>query len=152
MNIATPWALKSSQLQDASKQPIHQFFQEHRQALRQAVRLLGGADAAVLVDELTDALTREPVASPRTMALLQELDDLLSLENVDDPDRVECGHFAEIDPSDPIVEEICLLTDGLHNALHAQRARACQDQSTVSQRRNLQSAATLPPAQVGAAQ
>jgi len=42
-----------------------------------------------------------------------ELHDLLTLQNVGDPEREECGYFADIDPADSVVEDICLLSDGL---------------------------------------
>jgi hypothetical protein len=44
---------------------------------------------------------------------MKKLHDLLTLQHVADLDREECGYFAEIDPADPAVEEICLLSDGL---------------------------------------
>lgn len=42
---------------------------------------------------------------------------ILTLEHVHDCDRDESGYFAEIDPADPIVEDICLLADGLRDVM-----------------------------------
>lgn len=59
-------------------------------------------------------------AEPLTRATkkdLQAMLDILSLEHVDDFDRPEAGYFAAIDPADPVVANICLLTDGLRAAL-----------------------------------
>ncbi|WP_159964066.1 hypothetical protein [Profundibacterium mesophilum] len=47
---------------------------------------------------------------------LNALEDLLGLENVQEMDSVEAERFARIDPSDPVVEEICLRLDGLRQA------------------------------------
>lgn len=52
------------------------------------------------------------------MRLLYNLEDLLFLREVDNPDRIEASLFALIAPYDPIVEEICLLADDLQAALH----------------------------------
>lgn len=51
--------------------------------------------------------------SRRTTGLLSQLKDILFLEHVDNPERVESGFFAAINPADPVVEDICLLADGL---------------------------------------
>ena len=53
------------------------------------------------------------------MEALDDLLDLLMLEHVHDPDRIEAGRFALIDPASPVVEEICLLADGLNARLEA---------------------------------
>lgn len=78
--------------------------------------LLGGPVAEARVHRLIDDLS---LASPLNSRLKRELDfleDLLSLEQVQDFDSVEAERFALIDPSDPVVEEICLLLDGLREA------------------------------------
>jgi hypothetical protein len=98
---------------------IHTFFVDHRDALRHAASLLGGHDAEKLVDEITEVLNRAQEPSRRAVELLYKLEDLLALEHVSDPDRVETGFFASIDLLDPVVEEICLLTDDLRSAMSA---------------------------------
>ncbi|MEQ3672352.1 hypothetical protein [Pseudophaeobacter sp.] len=63
------------------------------------------------------ALSRELAPSRRTAGLLKQLREILFLEHVDDPGRIESGVFAAIDPADPVVEDICLLAEGLAQAL-----------------------------------
>ncbi|WP_299362714.1 hypothetical protein [uncultured Paracoccus sp.] len=72
---------------------------------------------------IADEVPRAPVITRRQHRLLLELLDILSLEHVDNPDRDECHHFARIDPADPVVEEICLPTDELHEARRPGTAR-----------------------------
>lgn len=101
---------------------LHRFVQDHRLPLWHAARLLGGHDAAIIVDDLFQSLGREPVPGRRSMRLAQSLLQLLRLDHVHDDTRVEAGFFACIDPVDPAVEEICLLCDGLTTAIEAARA------------------------------
>ncbi|WP_162617621.1 hypothetical protein [Yoonia maritima] len=117
MNIATPLALKPTLPHQQAVFPIHGFIELNRDALHHAARLLGGCDGAHTVDQISDALSRELAPSRRTSDLLKQLRDILFLEHVDDPDRVESGFFAAIDPANPVVEDICLLADGLAQAL-----------------------------------
>ena len=119
MNIAVAHKFTTTEAAQDCCSAIHRFISAHRDALRNAARLLGGYNAIHLVDGIVDALDREHQPSRRTTDLLHDLEDLLALENVGDPDRVESGYFAMIDPSDPAVEEICLLTDQFREALHA---------------------------------
>lgn len=96
---------------------ICSYVAEHRSALWNAARLLGGYERAALVDRLADELSQAPRLSSRGRLLLDQLLSLLTLQNAHDPDGVEAGFFAVIDPADPVVEEICLLADGLRNAM-----------------------------------
>lgn len=97
--------------------PLHAYFEQNGEGLRHAARLLGGYDAMQRVDRIYAALQADVNISRLTRMSLDAVRGLLCLENVGDPDRVEMGFFAVIDPSDPIVEEICLLTDGLTAAI-----------------------------------
>lgn len=45
------------------------------------------------------------------------LHGLLTLSNVHDIETLEVACFAELDPASPIVEELCLLTEGLKEAI-----------------------------------
>lgn len=103
--------------------PVHAFFDRNQDGLRHAARLLGGYESMRLVDQIHEALQSDGDISRRTRLSLDALRDLFHLENVGDPDRPEMGFFAVIDPHDPIVEEICLLTDGLTAALSEWEAR-----------------------------
>ena len=119
MNIAVAHRITTTEAAQDCCSAIHRFISAHRDALRNAARLLGGYDATHLVDSIVDALDREYQPSRRTVGLLHDLEDLLALENVGDPDLAESGYFAVINPSDPVVEEICLLTDQFREAFHA---------------------------------
>ena len=117
MNIAVARKFTPVDPIEDRNSPIHRFFEEHFDALLNAARLLGGREGVNLVEEINDALSRDNDFTRRTVEHLRDLEDLLALENVGDPDRVETGHFALIDILDPVVEEICLLTDGLRAAI-----------------------------------
>jgi hypothetical protein len=85
-------------------------------ALCSAAALLGGDTAEERVKRLADDMC---IASPVTRSMNRQLDileDLLALTHVDDPERLEAERFAMIDPKSPVVEEICLLLDGLREA------------------------------------
>lgn len=97
--------------------PLHAFVQSRNAALRDAATLLAGPRGGRLVDAISDSLSLNPTLSRCTRIKLRELLSILSLENVHDDDREEAARFAAIDPASPVVEQICLLTDELHNAL-----------------------------------
>ncbi|MEH6506201.1 MAG: hypothetical protein V7786_07980 [Sulfitobacter litoralis] len=136
MNIAVTRKFSAAEPIDDCYPPIHGFFEEHRDALRNAARLLGGREGVNFVEEIIDALSRDNDLSRRTIRLLYDLEDLLALENVGDPDRAETGYFSAIDILDPVVAEICLLTDGLRAAVAAlpevQRAPSTEAHPGVS--------------------
>ncbi|WGT52616.1 hypothetical protein [Thioclava nitratireducens] len=90
---------------------MSEFLTENRQALREAATLLGGPQAARRVAALTRDLAQPTPISRTLWRQLQWVSDLLTLELVDDLDSLEAGYFADLDPNDPVVEEICLLTD-----------------------------------------
>lgn len=93
------------------------FISAHQEGLWHAARLLGGYESARLVDRCVELLAQDQRVRPRTAVMLSQILSLLSLDNVDDPDLPYVGFFAVIDPSDPVIEEICLLTDGLRHAM-----------------------------------
>ncbi len=103
--------------------PVLAFFAEHQSALWHASRLIGGYEKARLVDALVQTLQQERRLTRRTRIMLDQLLAVLSLDFVDD----ECpamGVFVPIDPEDPAVAEICLVTDGLRDAIdEAERIR-----------------------------
>lgn len=136
MNIAVAHKFAATETYEDQGLPIHGFFEEHRDALLNAAGLLGGREGVNLVEEIIDALSRDNDLSRRTIRLLHDLEDLLALENVGDPDRAETGYFSAIDILDPVVDEICLLTDGLRAAVAAlselQRAPSIETHPGVS--------------------
>ncbi len=97
--------------------PLHHFLADHQPALRHAATLLAGQRGARLVDTIIDSLAHGDDISRATERALRDLYGILSLENVHEEDREEAALFAAIDPSLPIVEEICLLTDQFRDVL-----------------------------------
>lgn len=99
--------------------PLRHFLKDHLDELESAAALLGGANACHNLRRLIDELNRNPGLSLVAQARLVSLVDLLSLEHVGDPDRMETGLFMEINLASPIVADICLLTDQLQSAIDA---------------------------------
>ncbi len=113
-----------------SSDPVLRFVSTHQDGLWHAARLLGGYASARLVEQCVEYLGQDRRVTPRTRIMLAQILSVLALENVDNPDLPYLGFFAVIDPSDPVVEEICLLTDGLTAAIAAYdalRQRAARD-------------------------
>lgn len=99
--------------QNADLCAANRFMQEHAEAVQNASLLLGGIRALSRAQTLLDDLRTGTVFTRRMKREMKALHDLLTLQHVPDPDREECGYFADIDPADPAVEEICLLSEGL---------------------------------------
>lgn len=97
--------------------PLCAFVDQHQDGLLNAATLLGGRRGAGLAQSVIDGLAERATPSRRILRALDELRDLLTLEHVHDFDRDEAAHFAAINPTDPRVEEICLLADGLCEAI-----------------------------------
>lgn len=93
-------------------------------ALRNAAELLGGPGAAKRVIALAQDLSEPVPLTTRMGRALAWLEGLLTLERVHDFGTVEAERFAAIDPLDPVVVEICALTDGFVDALTALRLEA----------------------------
>ena len=102
--------------EDIPADPIFVFVSVHHEGLWHAARLLGGYESARLVDRCVELLEQDRVVTPRTRIMLDQILAVLALDLVDDPNRPYMGYFALIDPLDPVVEEICVLTDGLRHA------------------------------------
>ena len=105
------------QSQECSTEPILEFVSAHYEGLWHSARLLGGYEAARLVDRCQDLLVADGVPTSRTRLMLSQILAILSLDAVGDPESPYAGYFAKISPCDPVVEEICLLTDGLRDLL-----------------------------------
>ncbi|WP_334061618.1 hypothetical protein [Limimaricola cinnabarinus] len=97
--------------------PVLPFVSRNYEGLWHAARLLGGYESARLVDRCAELLAQDQCVSQRTRVMLDQILATLSLEHVHDENLPYMGFFAVIDPCDPAVEEICLLTDGLRQAL-----------------------------------
>jgi hypothetical protein len=111
-------------VQPPNLNPLKSLFQERADALSNAATLLAGSKGAALVFAIRDALQRNDHLGRGVKTALQRLLDILSLENVDDLSRDEAARFAAIDPGDPVVEEVCMLTDELRDALEYADATA----------------------------
>ena len=97
--------------------PILAFVSARHEALWNAARLLGGSHSARLVDRCVQALRDDRCVTRRTRIMLGQILSVLSLKHVDNPDLPYMGYLAAIDSGDPVVDDICLLTDELRGAL-----------------------------------
>ncbi len=80
-------------------------------ALISAAALLGRKPAVRRTARLLEDVLSAPGLTRRMRQDLVGLLRLLSLECVDDITSLEASCFSEIDPTSPVVEEICELTD-----------------------------------------
>ncbi|MGX0977213.1 succinate dehydrogenase/fumarate reductase flavoprotein subunit [Roseovarius sp. MBR-51] len=98
---------------------LRQFFEEYQDGLATAAELLAGKRGRRVVNTIMEGLGLDGALTRATWNALRDLLGILTLENVHDEDREEAALFAAIDPADPVVEEICLLSDGLRRLLEA---------------------------------
>lgn len=110
-------ALSTLDLRTATRvrsMPIHDFVERHSLALRNAAQFLDGSRAVAELERLFCDLAGSTKIGVHTRRRLDRLIGLLEL----DDDVVSDSHVLyEINPSDPIFEELCLLLDGLKDAL-----------------------------------
>ncbi|MEX5565138.1 hypothetical protein SM764_17090 [Pseudophaeobacter sp. 1A16562] len=100
-------------------QALFLFLSENNEGLQNAALVLGGGKALKRVQYLLDHLGLTRQLTRRARLDLVALHELFTLKYVGDPLRLETALFAEIDPMDPMVEEICLLTDRLEDHMRA---------------------------------
>lgn len=106
---------------DFTKDPLKDlraFASFHSEALQNASLLLGGQPALRCIHILLDDISSAPQLTRRITRALNDLHQLLSLQNVHDPERIEAACFADIDPASPIVADLCLLSEALKDQLH----------------------------------
>ena len=96
---------------------LHTYVQDHNQSLQHAAFLLGGRGWLLRTQRLIDDLSQPQPLDARVLREATALLSLLSLDHVHVVDSVEAACFAQIDPSDPCVADICLLTEGLAEVL-----------------------------------
>ena len=96
---------------------LRQFFEEYQDGLSAAAELLAGKRGRRVVDTIMKGLDVDGALARVTWNALRDLLGILTLEHVHDDTRVEAMLFAQIDLADPVVEDICLLTDGFRNVL-----------------------------------
>ncbi len=92
---------------------------ENRTGLLNAALLLGGQAWLKRTQQLVDDILSAPTYTRRIHLQVDALLALLSLKDVHEEERPEAGYFANLDPAAPYVEEICLLADGLAEAIAA---------------------------------
>ncbi len=102
--------------QDALK-GLRNFMSSHNQALQNASLLLGGQPALRRTQALLGDLMSARSLTQRLRYRIAALHGLLTLSNVHDIENLEAAYFAEIDPASPIMEELCLLAEGLKEAI-----------------------------------
>lgn len=100
---------------------LRSFAGEHQDPLLDAAGLLGGSPGIRLAQNALDGLAEPGAPSRRTLQALDELLDLLMLEHVHDPSRIEAELFAMTDRANACVEELCLLADQLRDLIDACR-------------------------------
>lgn len=96
-----------------------EFLYAQNAALQNAAYLLGGAPELRRTQSLLDRLSSTQHLSRKSRQDLVSLYYLLALENVGHQDTFETARFAELDPEDPVAEELCLLTDSLRHHMDA---------------------------------
>lgn len=116
-----------------STRPLKEYFRDNRDALANAVEVLSGIDGSNCLAFLFERLATEQVLSRRTIQNLEKFRAILFLEGVEDLDSEEALLFAQIALDSPIVEEICLLADGLDDAIREWLLLSQQDCSTEEQ-------------------
>ncbi|WP_209427469.1 hypothetical protein [Pararhodobacter sp. SW119] len=97
--------------------PIQVFMAENMEGIVGAATMLGGRRGRELAQSIIERLAVGGEISASTVRALEALRALLALDHVHDDSRDEAGFFAMINPDDPVVEELCLLTDGYTDAL-----------------------------------
>ncbi|WPY96303.1 hypothetical protein T8T21_16140 (plasmid) [Limimaricola variabilis] len=103
----------------AAETALAEFALRHAEALVSAAGHLGDVPAVRRAARLLRDLLDTPPLTRRLRTELIALHRLLSLDGVEDLDSLEAGCFAALDPASPVIEEICLLTDGLRDHLAA---------------------------------
>lgn len=102
----------------AREQAFRAYFQDNDEALGHAALLIGGRRGARLINAVREAMDCQGPFTRRLRRQLLELRDLLFLEHAYDENWGDGPDLALLEPDDPIVPEICLLADGLEQALY----------------------------------
>ena len=108
---ATPWP--------NDEIALRHFIAEHSEALAHSATLLAGRTGARIVSDIIDGLSGDRPLTRRLRLRLFELRGILALEHAHDDVQGDADHCAFLDPEDPVIDEICLLTDQYGDALAA---------------------------------
>ena len=98
---------------------LREFFSENSEALGCAAALIAGRRGARLVDAIRDGLGLPGPLTRRMERLFLELHSILHFEDALNNPDFEFGFLNMLEPEDPAVAEVCLLADGLDDALRA---------------------------------
>ena len=96
---------------------VRRFLHDHGTALAMAARRLGGPAASARVFLLCEAVRHTRYLTRAQSSQLVDFHQLLTLEHVSDPDRIECGLFAQINPASGFVDGCCVLSEKLASLL-----------------------------------
>ena len=107
----------TSALSTTALMNLRLFIDAHCAALQNAAELLAGRRGTKVISTIAVGLQNASSPDRRTWHALRDLLGILTLEHVHDDTRVEAMLFAQIDLADPVIEDICLLTDGLRDVL-----------------------------------
>lgn len=96
---------------------LRTFLASNADALGHAAVLLAGRRGARLVNAILDGLDQPGPLTRRLRQRLLELRDILFLEHLGNEAWEDDGCLALLEPEDPAVADICLLADGMDDAL-----------------------------------
>ncbi len=102
---------------DPSLNIVRHFFSEFGEATQNAILLLGGSDAHRRCLRLFTALREAKSLTRIHKEELVRLHSVLMLNASDESEDGQFDLFLDIHPSDPMVEDLCLLADRLCNLL-----------------------------------
>jgi len=94
-------------------QQVRGFLRDHGTALANIAYKLGGPAASARVFLLCEAVRHTRRLTRAQSSQLVDFQRLLTLEHVCDPDRIESGLFAQINPASAFVGDCCLLSEKL---------------------------------------
>jgi len=92
---------------------VRGFLHDQGTALANTAHKLGGPAASARVFLLCEAVRHTQRLIRAQSSQLVDFHRLLTLEHVSDPDRIESGLFAQINPASGFVIECCLLSEKL---------------------------------------
>lgn len=97
---------------------LQDFTRLHSDALEYASLLLAGPQAVKQLQSLLEEIFRTTKVCRRLQEEIIRTHQILSLSHMHDSDRIEVTYFDELDPTDPFVEEISLMTNVLTDLLN----------------------------------
>lgn len=98
---------------------LREFFSRNSESLGCAAELISGRRGMRLVDALREGLGQPGPLTRRMRGLLLDLRDILFLDDSHRNPDGEFGSLTRLEPEDPALAEICLLAEGLSDAMIA---------------------------------